>query len=100
MSDLETVVDEAVDAAKTAYAEEPNNPFDHGFAHMEIDGRTRLAKAIQAHPKVNASDSSYVTIDGVSRYLSPQQAAYRAFVETLDDHGVDTDHVSRHGRLD
>jgi hypothetical protein len=100
MSDLETAVDEAVDAAKTAYADEPNNPFDHGFAHMEIDGRTRLANAMQDHSQVDAGDSSYVTIDGVSRYLSPQQAAYRAFVETLDDHGIDTDCISRHGRLD
>lgn len=100
MSNLDVAVGEAVEAAEAAYADADENPLDHGFAHVDVDGRTSLAKALKRHPKVDASDTSYVTIDGLSRYLTPQRAGYRAFVETLDDYGVDTDHVTISGRLD
>jgi len=100
MSELDVAVGAAVESAQKAYDSGDKNPFDHGFAHLEVDGRTSLAKALQEHPAVNASDSSYVTVDGLSRYLTPQQAGYRAFIETLEDYGVDVGHVSRHGRLD
>lgn len=99
MSDLDGAVGAAVDAAQEAYEGTPNNPMDHGFAHMEVDGRTSLAHALKRHPDIDAGDSSYITIDGVTRYLTPQQKAYRAFVSTLEDYGVDTD-VDVRGRLD
>lgn len=100
MSDLDVAVGAAVDAAQNAYDAADESPIDHGFAHMEVDGRTRLAAALQEHPDIDASDSSYVTVDGLSRYLTPQQKGYRSFVETLEQFGIDTDHVSVHGRLD
>lgn len=100
MSGLDVAVGAAVDAARDAYKEEDQNPLDHGFAHMDVDGRTSLARALREHPLVDAGDSSYVTIDGVNRYLTPQRAAYRAFVRTLEDYGVDIDHVTISGRLD
>lgn len=100
MSDLETAVDDAVATAKERFEAGEKNPLDHGFAHMEVDGRTRLATALAAHDAVDAEDSGYVTIEGVSRYLTPQQAAYRAFRETLKGHGVDVNHVRVRGRLD
>jgi len=100
MSQLDTAVDKAVLAAKEAYDEADENPFDHGFAHIELDGRTSLAREMKKHDAIDADDSNYVTISGVSRYLTPQRRAYRAFVSTLDDHGVDTDHVNVFGRLD
>jgi hypothetical protein len=98
-TDLTEVVDEAVRRAKLAYKSGDKNPLDHGFAHMEVDGRTRLARALREHPDVDAEDSSYITIDGISRYLTPQRKAYRAFVRTLGDYGIETD-VDVYGRLD
>jgi hypothetical protein len=100
MSDLDVAVGAAVDAAQDAYDDTPENPFDHGFAHMDVDGRTSLAHALREHADVDASDPSYVTIDGLSRYLTPQRKGYRAFVDTLDDYGVDTGHVTVYGRRD
>jgi hypothetical protein len=99
-SGVEVAVGAAVDAAKDAYNDTPENPFDHGFAHMDVDGRTSLAHALREHPDVDASDTSYITIDGLSRYLTPQRKGYRAFVDTLDDYGVDTGQVTVYGHLD
>jgi len=99
-TNLDVAVGAAVDAAQDAYEQADKNPFDHGFAHMDVDGRTSLARALEGHPDVDADDASYVTIDGVSRYLSPQKKAYREFVDALEDYGVDTDHVTISGRLD
>jgi len=56
---------------------------------MEIDGRTKLAKAMRNHPDIDASDSDYVTIDGVSRYQIPIREAYTAFRKTLEKHDID-----------
>jgi uncharacterized caspase-like protein len=100
MTDLDVAVGDAVDSAQAAFEEADKNPLGHGFAHMDVDGRTSLAHALKRHPDVDASDTSYVTIDGVSRYLSAQRAAYRAFRDTLEDYGVDTDHVTISGHLD
>jgi hypothetical protein len=100
MSELQSAVETAVERAIEAYENEPQNALDHGFAHVELDGRTRLARALQAHEQVDATDSSYVTIQGVSRYLTPQRKAYREFVRVLDEHEIDVEHVSVYGRLD
>ena len=101
MSDLEVAVGAAVDAAQEAYEQAENNPMDHGFAHIEgVDGRTSLASALASHPDVAADDWDYITVDGVSRYLTPQRKAYRAFLDTLEDYGVDTDGIYVRGRLD
>jgi hypothetical protein len=99
MVDYNETIDAAVSEAKDAYSEADVSPFDHGFAHMNLDGRTKLAKEMNNHPSIDASDSSYVTIDGVTRYLTLQKAAYRAFVNELRDRGIDTE-VRISGRLD
>lgn len=96
---LDDAVEEAVKIAKDVYDDGEKNPFGHGFAHMEIDGRTSLAHALKSHPDVDASDTSYITIDGLTRYVSPQRSGYRAFCETLESHGIDTEVVVK-GRLD
>jgi hypothetical protein len=99
--DLQAAIDVAVTAAQDAYEDEPNNPMDHGFAHIEgLDGRTTLARELRDHPQVDASDSDYVTVSGMSRYLSPQQSGYRAFIDVLDDEGVDVSDLYVRGRLD
>lgn len=101
MGDLNVAVGDAVQSAKDAYDEADANPLDHGFAHIEgVDGRTRLAQALKEHPDVQADDWDYVTVSGLSRYLTPQQRGYRAFIETLEDYGVDTDGIYVRGRLD
>jgi len=100
MSDIDVAVGEAVERAQETFDAADKNPLDHGFAHMDVDGRTRLAGALQEHVEVDASDASYVTVDGVQRYCSPQRAAYRTFVETLEEYDIDTDHVTVHARLD
>jgi hypothetical protein len=100
VDNYQKAIDAAVSEAKDAYEQADVSPIDHGFAHIEgIDGRTSLGRALKAHPKVDADDTSYITIDGVSRYLTPQQAAYRAFLETLEEHDIDHDAYVR-GRLD
>lgn len=99
MANYNEAIDAAVSEAKNAYSEADVSPFDHGFAHMNLDGRTKLAKEMENHPLIDASDSSYVTIDGITRYLTPQKAAYRAFVNELREHGIDTE-VRVSGRLD
>ena len=99
MVDYNEAIDAAVSEAKDAYSEADTSPFDHGFAHMDLDGRTKLAKEMCNHPLIDESDSSYVTIDGITRYLTPQKAAYRAFVAELREHGIDTE-VRISGRLD
>lgn len=100
MADYNEAIDAAVSEAKHAYEQADENTLDHGFAHIEgVDGRTSLGRALKAHQKVNADDTSYITIDGVSRYLTPQRAAYRAFLETLEEHDINHDAYVR-GRLD
>jgi hypothetical protein len=97
----DVAVGAAVDAATDAFESADKHPLNHGFAHLEgIDGRTALASALEAHPDVRTEHWSHVTVDGVSRYLNPQMSAYRAFIETLDNYGVDTDGIRPSGRLD
>jgi hypothetical protein len=96
---LDEAVDEAVQVAKDVYDDANKNPFGHGFAHIEVDGRTSLAHALKAHPDVDASDTSYITISGLTRYVRPQKSAYRAFRATLAENGIETDVVVK-GRLD
>ena len=101
MVDYNVAVGEAVEAATAAYENTDKNPFDHGFAHIEgVDGRTSLAAAMREHPKVETREWDHVTIMGVSRYLQPQQKAYRAFIDTLEDYGIDTSGIYSRGRLD
>lgn len=101
MSKLDVAVGEAVSNAKEAYKNAEKSPIDHGFAHIAgIDGRTSLASALENHPDINTEYWDHVTIDGVSRYLSPQQSAYRKFVQTLEDYDIDTDGIYVSGRLD
>jgi len=99
MSISTKTLDDAVTAAKIAFDGTDKHPFGHGFAHMELDGRTSLAKAMKAHPDVSADNSDYVTVDGVNRYLAAQKAAYSAFCDVLDDAGIETD-ITIAGRLD
>lgn len=99
-TNLDKAVDEAVQNAQDTYNEGEGHPLDHGFAHMEIDGRTALANAFSAHPDIEAETYDYVTVDGLSRYLTPQREGYRAFVDTLEAHGIETDSILIRGRLD
>ncbi|AGF91260.1 hypothetical protein HAPG_00074 [Halorubrum phage GNf2] len=97
----EGAVSEAVDAALESYENADESPLDHGFAHIEgVDGRTKLASKLRECPQVNTRDWDYVTIEGVSRYLTPQRKAYRAFIETLAENGIDTSDLYVRGRLD
>jgi len=101
MSDPHVAVGAAVEAAQAAYEQAEVSPMDHGFAHIEgVDGRTSLANALQSHPDVATDDWDYITVDGVSRYLTPQRDAYRAFIDTLEDYGVDTEGIYVRGHLD
>ena len=94
-------IDTAVTAAKEAYENTETNPLDHGFAHIEgIDGRTKLARKLEKHPKVETDNWDYVTIEGLNRYLTPQRNGYAAFIETLEKEGIDTDGMYQIGRLD
>lgn len=94
-------IDKAVTAAKEAYENTDNNPLDHGFAHIEgIDGRTKLARELEKHPQINTDNWDYVTIKGLNRYLSPQRSGYAAFIETLEENGINTDEIYQIGRLD
>jgi len=97
----EGAISEAVDTALESYENADKNPLDHGFAHIEgIDGRTKLARKLRECPQINTRDWDYVTIEGVSRYLTPQRKAYRAFIKTLDENDIDTSDIYVRGRLD
>lgn len=102
---MQDAIDAAVKAAQEAYDAANKNPLDHGYAHIEgVDGRTRLASALQAHPRTGVSTGGVggtsVAIDGINRYLGPQTSAYRAFIDTLQEHdidGADTLSIFQHG---
>lgn len=100
MSDMDAI-NAAVEAAQEAYEQADKSPFDHGFAHLNgIDGRTKFASLLKQHDEIKCDSWDYVTISGLSRYCSPQQKGYRAFLSTLEDRGVDTDGIYVSSRLD
>ena len=91
---MQDALDTAVAEAKRAYESTDKSPIDYGFALVKgIDGRTSLAHACRDHPDIDVSNDSYhgttVTIDGLTRYLMPQQRGYRAFIRVLEENGVD-----------
>ena len=101
MANLNVAVGEAVSDAKEAYKNAEKSPIGQGFAHIEgVDGRTSLAAAMNDHPDVEVTDWDYITVSGVSQYLAAQKSAYRTFISTLEDYGVDTDGIYVRGHLD
>lgn len=90
---LQAAIDEAVMEAKATYKDADKSPIDHGYAMVKgIDGRTTLAKRLQADDRVRVTTDGYhgttLTIEGVNRYLVPQRGAYDVFIKTLQAHEV------------
>jgi len=100
MSDMDAI-NAAVEAAQEAYEQADKSPFDHGFANLNgIDGRTKFASLLKQHDAIECDSWDHVTISGLSRYCGPQRKGYKAFLSTLDEHGVDVSDVYVSARLD
>jgi hypothetical protein len=105
VEELSDAIEEAVMEAQGTYESANKSPLDHGHAFIKgLDGRTRLASALQSHPQVHVEKGGYhgttVHLQGVSRYLSAQRGAYDVFIKTLESLGVDTQDMRIWARAD
>lgn len=92
-SDIRAALDDAVRQAQATFQDADKSALDHGHAFVKgIDGRTRLAREMKKHPKIDVSRGGYhgtvAHIDGVARFYTAQRGAYDAFVKTLQEHEV------------
>jgi len=102
---MQGVLDTAVEAAEETYELARQSPCDHGHAMIVgLDGRTELAHACDEHADIDVSSDDYhgttLTIDGMSRYLTPQAQAYQAFIDTLLEHDIDVQNMRIWTRAD
>lgn len=91
---MQEAITAAVLAAREEYENADKSPIDHGYAHVQgVDGRTRLASALKEHPDIDVRTGGYhgttLTVSGVTRYASAQRKAYRAFIDELENQGIE-----------